>query len=157
MPKRRRERDRPKAGPESAYNPKKRVLLSYASDEEETEVIDEPLGTGHLAAVESATADYTISPYPEDEEEHVSQPLEKPAADDAAAPAQEGSLGNAENEQSHIKPAHTKRKPTRNEITGMWPALGSLSTQRGNESEGEDAESYDSTEEEAMAYLKAVR
>jgi hypothetical protein len=35
MTKRRRERDRPKAGPESLYNPNKRVHLSYAESEEE--------------------------------------------------------------------------------------------------------------------------
>jgi hypothetical protein len=35
MTKRRRERDRPKAGPESLYNPNKRVHLSYAASDEE--------------------------------------------------------------------------------------------------------------------------
>jgi hypothetical protein len=47
MTKRRRERDRPKAGPESLYNPNKRVHLSYAdSDEEE--------GPSEIQAVEES-------------------------------------------------------------------------------------------------------
>ena len=34
MPKRRRERDRPKSGPEALYDPNKRVFLGYDSDDE---------------------------------------------------------------------------------------------------------------------------
>ena len=34
MVKRRRERDRPKAGPETTFNPHKRVHLSYGEDDD---------------------------------------------------------------------------------------------------------------------------
>ena len=159
MAKRRRERDRPKAGPDSVYNPNKRVLLSYASDEEEDveDVSEHTLGTGHIAAAEAATADYTIAPYPDDDDEYVPEPLEEHVAEEAPALVQDESSEISANEQSNNRRSHYKPSTFRNAITGQWPALGSLAFQWDDEGEGEDVESYDSVEEEAMAYLKAVR
>ncbi|KAK4555403.1 hypothetical protein LTR86_007700 [Recurvomyces mirabilis] len=158
MTKRRRERDRPKAGPDSVYNPNKRVLLSYASDEEDTDDgIGRTLNTGNTAAVDAVSADYAIAPYPEEEEEYVPEPLGEPVSEEAPVPAQDKSSEISTNGQSNNQRSHYKRGTTKNAITGQWPALGSLAYQWDDEGEGEDVEIYDSAEEEAMAYLKAVR
>ena len=49
------------------------------------------------------------------------------------------------------------RSTQKNYTTGQWPALGSLSYQWEDNEEEKHDEEYDSTEEEAMAYLRAVR
>ena len=62
MPKRRRERDRPKAGPEAAYNPNKRVLLSYDSDGEELgNELEQVLSTGCALLAEAPTTKNEIA------------------------------------------------------------------------------------------------
>ncbi|KAK3670719.1 hypothetical protein LTR78_009411 [Recurvomyces mirabilis] len=158
MTKRRRERDRPKAGPDSVYNPNKRVLLSYASDEEDTDDdIGQTLGTGNTAAVDAVSADYAIPPYPQEEEEYIPEPLGEPVNEDAPTSVPDESSEISTNEQSNNQRSHYKRSTTKNAITGQWPAIGSLAYQWDDEGEGEGVESYDSAEEEAMAYLKAVR
>ncbi|SMY29743.1 unnamed protein product [Zymoseptoria tritici ST99CH_1A5] len=154
MVKRRRERDKPKAGPEALYNPNKRVLLSYASDEEEVEEEALPAAEELVAMRASATAydaaedaeaedlddvevegdvsNYQMTEYPDEESEE--------AGDE-----------EVEEEESEVlvdEWAKTKRKdPT----TNQWTSLGPPPPDTDEEDE------YDPDTEEAMAYLRAVR
>ena len=152
MNKRKRERDRPKAAHDSPYDPNKRVQLSYSSGEEIKDGTEElPAGSVCSSLAETVPADYQIEEYPDEEEE-------------AAEGAEEETVKGAEVEE---QPDHENavvsdknddtlwsRSSHRNHVTGQYPALGSLSY----ESEGGEAEEeYDSTEEDAVAYLRAVR
>lgn len=152
MGKKRRERDRPKAALDAPYNPNKRILLSYASDDEEEDEVEITAGTGHPAAVDEVSADYEIPAYPDDAEDSIGENHKD------VAPAPDGSADASEAASEAVGEADGgatfTRGVTRNAMTGQWPALGSLSYQYDEE---EDDEDYDSTEEEAMAYLKAVR
>lgn len=147
MAKKRRERDRPKAALDAPYNPNKRILLSYASDDETEDGRELAAGTGHPGAVDAVSADYEIAAYPDDEEESAHEDGEiytsATKSEDVVDTADGGDGG-----------AIFSRGVTRNVATGQWPALGSLSYQY--DEDEEDGE-YDSTEEEAMAYLRAVR
>jgi len=156
MAKRRRERDRPKAASDAPYNPNKRVLLSYASDDEQEEdVLDQPAGTGRPGAVDAISANYEIAAYPEDEGESESQGDEDGAA--VAGPTTgAGGSDVGDGTPKGTGNAMFVRGVMKNEVTGQWPVLGSLSYQWDEDEEGE-VEEYDSTEEEAMAYLRAVR
>ncbi|KAI6826431.1 hypothetical protein KC357_g4115 [Hortaea werneckii] len=150
MTKRRRERDRPKSGPESIYNPNKRVLLSYGSDEEQDDDnVEQPTGTGHPGAVDANVANYQIPAYDEDEEE--AEPADQIEEKTAA-----GVNGSSEPVAQKEK-GRSNRNVRRNELTGQMPAIGSLSYQWEEDEDGEIDDDYDSTEEEAMAYLRAVR
>ena len=162
MPKRRRERDRPKAAPDSLYNPNKRVLLTYESDVEEDAPYELPDGTGHPAAMDAATANYKIEEYPDDEEDAI-----EGASGDAPAHEDDVNEFNEINENEEDQVNGDDNAPQKNDdslwtrggnhknhTTGQWPALGSLSYQW---EDGEEEEEYDSAEDEAMAYLRAVR
>lgn len=155
MAKRRRERDRPKAAPDSIYNPNKRVLLSYASDEEEEEV-EQPTGTGAPEAVETVTADYEIAEYPDED-----LPPKEPSASSSKHEDEDNEGAEEDGEEDDEGYNHRNddslwvRGQRRNMLTGQWAALGSLSYQW-EEDECEE-EAYDSTEEEAMSYLRSVR
>ncbi|KAK5113173.1 hypothetical protein LTR85_010991 [Meristemomyces frigidus] len=155
MGKRRRERDRPKAALDAPYNPNKRILLSYASDDEQEEREEQeelPAGTGQPTAEDEVSADYKIPAYPDDEQE---------VANHGAKDAVHALNGSGEASEVASEAAGEadggaifSRGVTKNISTGQWPALGSLSYQY---DEDEDEDGYDSTEEEAMAYLRAVR
>ncbi|KAI7283505.1 hypothetical protein KC345_g2893 [Hortaea werneckii] len=148
MTKRRRERDRPKSGPESIYNPNKRVLLSYGSDEEQDDDnVEQPTGTGHPGAVDANVANYQIPSYDDEDDEPADQ-----VADEIAAAVN----GNPEPVAQQEK-GRSNRNVRRDELTGQMPAIGSLSYQWEEGEDGEIDDGYDSTEEEAMAYLRAVR
>ena len=154
MGKRRRERDRPKELP-GTYNPNKRVLLSYASDEDDVPAaIAEPVGTGR-PEVAAAIDNYQIAPYGDDDD--VDDKDATVLQDDGTAAKVEEDLpveSKAKKENKNWSKPVTKS----HELTGQWPALGSLSYQYDGEyDDGEVDEEYDSTEEEAMAYLRAVR
>ncbi|KAI7361263.1 hypothetical protein KC354_g8224 [Hortaea werneckii] len=148
MTKRRRERDRPKSGPESIYNPNKRVLLSYGSDEEQDDDdVEQPTGTGHPGAVDANVADYQIPSYDEEDDGPADQ-----VADETAA-----AVNGSPEPVAQQKKGRSNRNVRRNELTGQMPAIGSLSYQWEEDEDGEIDDDYDSTEEEAMAYLRAVR
>ncbi|KAI7158661.1 hypothetical protein KC349_g4653 [Hortaea werneckii] len=147
MTKRRRERDRPKSGPESIYNPNKRVLLSYGSDEEQDDDVEQPTGTGHPGAVDANVADYQIPSYDEEDD----GPADQVAGETAAA------VNGSPEPVAQQEKGHSNRNVRRNELTGQMPAIGSLSYQWEEDEDGEIGDDYDSTEEEAMAYLRAVR
>jgi hypothetical protein len=154
MTKRRRERDKPKAGPDAAYNPHKRVHLSYGDDdepEEDATVLEQPPPIN----------------YPT-----VTKPAILPSAAQQDAGQKEGAAGPDEDDDEYDpaialptsddkaeKPKHARKKanayPGKNEATNQKPALGSLSYQWEGQEDG-DEESM-SEEDEAMAYLKAVR
>lgn len=145
MGKRRRERDRPKAGPDANYNPHKRVHLSYGDEDEvedEALSLDQPPPINYPAAATASapTSSGKSSAAPDEDAEYESTP---------ARPSPPGKTR---------KSSDTKKKPnaypSKNETTNQKPALGSLSYQW----EGEDDDSeYVSEEDEAMAYLRAVR
>ncbi|KAI7197023.1 hypothetical protein D0869_03987 [Hortaea werneckii] len=148
MTKRRRERDRPKSGPESIYNPNKRVLLSYGSDEDQDDDdIEQPTGTGHPGAVDANVADYHIPSYDEEDDGPADQVAEKTAA----------AVNGSPEPVAQQEKGRSNRNVRRNELTGQTPAIGSLSYQWEEDEDGEVDDDYDSTEEEAMAYLRAVR
>lgn len=154
MTKRRRERDRPKAGPEAVYNPHKRVHLSYGDDdepEEDATALDQTPPINYPTAAKSAPLPLSAQPNAGqegaaaglDEEDDEYDPLMAlPTADDKAE-----------------KPKQSRKKanayPGKNEATNQKPALGLLSYQW--EGQDDDEEGSMSEEDEAMAYLKAVR
>lgn len=142
MGKRRRERDRPKAGPNDLYNPNKRVQLTYG-DEDESEADSSGL--------------------PEQ------PPLNLPAAAKLDSPASAAQPSDARDSEANTSEPTSKRpsrdpgrkpnaKPGRNSATNQKPALGSLAYQfEDNDDDDDDGAEYPSEEDEAMAYLKAVR
>jgi hypothetical protein len=154
MVKRRRERDRPKAGPETTFNPHKRVHLSYGEDddpEQDTAGLDEPPPIRYPTV--SASADSPLQT-PTDNTPH------------EQANTSEAGDGDDDSKASTQKPANKSDKPSdsrkkanahpgKNEATNQKPALGSLAYQW--EGSGDDEEGDMSEEDEAMAYLKAVR
>ncbi|GAB7324595.1 hypothetical protein MBLNU13_g08486t1 [Cladosporium sp. NU13] len=154
MTKRRRERDRPKAGPDAVYNPHKRVHLSYGDDdepEEDATALEQKLPINYPTATKSAPLPLSAQPdlrleagaaRPDEEDDEYDPSIALPTAEDRVE-----------------KPKHLRKKanahPGKNEATNQKPALGSLSYQW--EGQDEDEEGSMSEEDEAMAYLKAVR
>ncbi|KAI7290608.1 hypothetical protein KC340_g17345, partial [Hortaea werneckii] len=132
------------------YNPNKRVLLSYGSDEEKDEDdVEQPTGTGHPGAVDANVADYQIPSYDDDEEDD--GPADQFADETGAA------VNRSPEPVAQQEKGRSNRNVRRNELTGQMPAIGSLSYQWEEDEDGEIGDDYDSTEEEAMAYLRAVR
>ncbi|KAM0718209.1 hypothetical protein Q7P37_006541 [Cladosporium fusiforme] len=152
MGKRRRERDRPKAGPEANYNPHKRVHLSYGSDDEveqDATTLQQPPPINYPAAAKTATPT---------SRRHSSATSDEAAEHKSAAARSNTPRKSSKSDKSNTKPNTTGKKPTaypsKNEITNQKPALGSLSYSW----EAEDGDSeHASEEDEAMAYLRAVR
>ena len=156
MGKRRRERDRPKAAHDAMYNPNKRVLLSYESDDNDEDV-DQDIGVTENPPLDRPVTKYSAN------EEATAQPEAKecPSKGDHVdkTNAVDGVDENAEDtgfqEQQEVNEASLWLRPTgRNISTGQWAALGSLSYQYDDD---EEEEEYGSEEEDAMAYLRAVR
>ncbi|KAF7196963.1 hypothetical protein HII31_01881 [Pseudocercospora fuligena] len=153
MPKRRRERDRPKAGPESAYNPNKRVLLSYGSDDDEPEETTEKQQDAVVEAeLEGRNiANYQMTEYPESDGEvglgAQSEPVEHTETGLATAEAAEGEALGKEEETTSQPPEGWKNDARKNHETNQYMAVGME-----NEDDG-----YDSTTDEAMAYLRTVK
>jgi len=168
--KRRRERDRPKARPDASYNPNKRILLSYASDEEgdETPASEQLAGTGYPPALDTVTSNYEISTYRDDAEESSNQ-SEQHIAEDASFSAgpdgDENVEGRAEESEDGLAKAEGQirkkdgnrrtRAPMRDPETGQQPVLGF--GQYSDEDEEESGEGDDGATKEAMAYLRGVR
>jgi hypothetical protein len=157
MTKRRRERDKPKAGPDAVYNPHKRVHLSYGDDdepEEDAAVLDQPPPINYPVATTPA-ATMSSSALESGQQEGSVNPTGTSTDDDDYDPtlALPTTVGKAE------KPTNARKKanahPGKNEATNQKPALGSLSYQW--EGQGDVDEDSLSEEDEAMAYLKAVR
>jgi hypothetical protein len=154
MTKRRRERDRPKAGPDSVYNPHKRVHLSYGDDDEpeedataleQTPPINYPATTKSAPLPSSAQPDVGLeggAARPGEEDDEYDPSIALPTAEDKA-------------EKSKQSRKKANAHPGKNEATNQKPALGSLSYQW--EGQDDDEEGSLSEEDEAMAYLKAVR
>nr|POE89962.1 hypothetical protein CFP56_20431 [Quercus suber] len=162
--KRRRERDRPKASGDVPYNPNKRVLLSYDSAEEQVEdEALEQLPPGHPQA-ETDLADYKIVEYGDDDEEEEHRD-ELPYSVGSQRKSQKKAYAarGVDTHKNEAKDSKSKwnRPVLRNEATGQWPALGSLRYQWDEEHDEEnvyeDDEQHASSDEEAMAYLRAVR
>lgn len=153
MTKRRRERDRPKAGPDAAYNPHKRVHLSYGDDDEpeedanaleQTPPINYPAATKSAPLASSAQPDVGVegdAARLDEEDDEYDPSMALPTAEVKAEKKQPRKQANAH--------------PGKNEATNQKPALGSLSYQW--EGQDDDEEGSMSEEDEALAYLKAVR
>jgi hypothetical protein len=157
MVKRRRERDRPKAGPETAFNPHKRVHLSYGEDndpEQDVAGLDEPSPIRYPTL--SASADSPLQTPPDTtshEQAARTSTSEAGDGDDDSTTATQKPAGKPDKPSDSRKKANAN--PGKNESTNQKPALGSLAYQW--EGSGEDEEGDMSEEDEAMAYLKAVR
>jgi hypothetical protein len=158
MTKRRRERDKPKAGPDAVYNPHKRVHLSYGDDdepEEDAAALDQPPPINYPAATTTPAAALSSSAPENGQQEGPvkSTGTETDDNDYDPALALPTTVGKTE------KPTNARKKanahPGKNEATNQKPALGSLSYQW--EGQGDGDEDSLSEEDEAMAYLKAVR
>lgn len=154
MTKRRRERDKPKAGPDAAYNPHKRVHLSYGDDDEPEEdavVLEQPPPINYPTATKPTPSPASAQPDVVQEEA-----ASRPGTDDDEYDPAEALRTIVDKTE---KPKHARKKanahPGKNEATNQKPALGSLSYQWEGQDDGEE-ESM-SEENEAMAYLKAVR
>lgn len=155
MAKRRRERDKPKAGPDAAYNPHKRVHLSYGDEyepEEDAAALEQPPPINYPTVT-------TPAPLPSSAQQSGQQ--EEPSAtateadDDDYDPALALSTTAGKSEKSTQSRKKANAHPGKNEATNQKPALGSLSYQWDGQDDGEDEPL--SEEDEAMAYLKAVR
>ena len=153
MVKRRRERDRPKAGPETAYNPHKRVHLSYGEDdepEEDAASLDGPPPVRYPVVA--------AQPDPPQHTPSVGMTPEQAVRSSTSDTGGEGASAAASQKPSGRPDKREKKanaNPGKNESTNQKPALGSLSYQW--EGSGDDEEGDMSEEDEAMAYLKAVR
>lgn len=165
MPKRRRERDKPKSGPDALYNPNKRVLLSYASDEEEATVddaVEQPSANVEEAAVDDrALANYQMTEYPDsesdaalgatvDEDRGVLERL-KGAYEDVENVDEDEDEDEDEEDGKRASTAQGRATDIlrKDPATNQWPKLGPVSY--------EDDDEYDPETEEAMAYLRDVR
>lgn len=151
MPKRRRERDRPKAGPDTAYNPNKRVLLSYDSDDRDAHQDAPPMMMEEESAEE--VGEVALGAEPEGAiREQAADSTAAEGADEEDAAAEEGE--DETRQQAHTRLQDLLSYSSKSHATGQWQALG------GHLNHGEDAEDgqgYDSATEEAMAYLRAVQ
>lgn len=153
MVKRRRERDRPKAGPAAPYNPNKRIQLSYESSEDHDGPEEQRSRSPSPDGVEDATTNNETMTVPNAIE-----------GDEVLIGASEDGEGNDNledeplDDEAEDPPRHdsawSRGEARKNNTTGQWPALGSLSYSWEDEGDEED---FDSEEEEAMAYLRAVR
>ena len=154
MGKKRRERDRPKAAHDAPYNPNKRVLLSYESDDQDEDE-DQDVGVIENPLLQRAANDYSIHA-PEEVQDATAQIAGAEQDDEKQDLHGDEDVERIEGEdQPQSNDAGLWLRPTgRNIATGQWAALGSLSYQYDDEDEGEE---YESEEEEAMAYLRAVR
>lgn len=163
--KRRRERDRPKAANDASYNPNKRVLLSYDSDEgpiEDEALVQVP--QGHPQA-EADLTNYKIVEYLDDEEEEEEMKEKskdqgpKDKSKQAVVHKQADAVRATEEPTSKVMKAKWSRAVHKNEATGQWPALGSLTYQWDEEydNDDEEMEQLSGSDDEAMAYLRAVR
>jgi hypothetical protein len=155
MTKRRRERDKPKAGPDAVYNPHKRVHLSYGDDDEpeaDAAALDQPPPINYPAAATPAVA--MSSAQENGQQEGPVNPTGTEMDDDDYDPALAlPTTGKMDKSTNPRKKANAY--PGKNEATNQKPALGSLSYQW--EGQGDGDEDSLSEEDEAMAYLKAVR
>ncbi|KAK0897193.1 hypothetical protein LTR02_010797 [Friedmanniomyces endolithicus] len=151
--KRRRERDRPKAASDAVYNPNKRVLLSYASEEEHEESLEQTEGDGHPGATVGVTPNKPITPSCDDDEQRIVERKVMGLVPDSEDMTEGGERVDERPNESGLFSRATAKDST----TGQWPALGSRMRQWNEEQDEEEDAEYDSTEDEAMAYLRAVK
>ncbi|KAK5679455.1 hypothetical protein LTS10_008273 [Elasticomyces elasticus] len=147
--KKRRERDKPKAAPNSVYNPNKRVLLSYASDDEVEETAEDVADEGDTGEADKdnqATSQFA------DAETKVEDGVD--VVDAVPAVVLKEDTEKSHEEKSN-EPGLFSRSTGRDPTTGQWPAIGTAISNWDDESD-EDVE-FEAAEDEAMAYLRAVR
>ncbi|KAK5686733.1 hypothetical protein LTR17_026887 [Elasticomyces elasticus] len=146
--KKRRERDKPKAAPNSVYNPNKRVLLSYASDDEVEETVEDVADEGDTGETDKdnqATAQLAAA------ETKVEDGVD--VVDAVPAVVVKEDIEKAPEEKAN-EPGLFSRSTGRDPTTGQWPAIG---TAISNWDESDEDVEYEAAEDEAMAYLRAVR
>ena len=154
MPKRRRERDRPKAAHDASYNPNKRVLLSYASDDDTEDVVEDQ--STSLKPVPAIELSGTVVEVQEDVGSNEVSSSPDSRHRELFEEAWRGDDSEEAEEETTMKQDPVFLRATRkNDATGQWAALGSLAYQW--DEEYDDEENYDPDEEEAMEYLRAVR
>ena len=155
MPKRRRERDRPKAAHDAPYNPNKRVMLSYASDDE---VEDEPAQEVNPPIrpwqLDTTVGDATSVDGESDDESGSNSMAHRELFEQAWKEDDSNEVADEAEAANHN--SLWSRQSKKDDVTGQWAALGNISYQRDEEGDDED-EALDSEDEEAMAYLRAVR
>ncbi|KAK0907686.1 hypothetical protein LTR57_017161 [Friedmanniomyces endolithicus] len=151
--KRRRERDRPKAASDAVYNPNKRVLLSYASEEQHDGSLEQTESESHPGATVEFTPKKPSTPVRDEEEQRTVE-------GDVIGPVPDSEDGTEGSESVAERPNESglfSRATAKDSATGQWPALGSRMRQWNEEQDGQEDAEYDSTEDEAMAYLRAVK
>ncbi|KAK0267197.1 hypothetical protein LTR35_016472 [Friedmanniomyces endolithicus] len=151
--KRRRERDRPKAASDAVYNPNKRVLLSYASQDEHEESLEQTEGDGHPGATLGVTPDKMNVPSCDDDVQRIVEHDVMGLVPDL----EEGTEGSERVDERPNDSGLFSRATAKDSTTGQWPALGSRMRQWNEEQNEEEDAEYESTEDEAMAYLRAVK
>lgn len=164
MPKRRRERDRPKSGPESLYDQNKRVLLSYESDDEEEEHASRsPSPPRKVIKAKEGTIpqpEYARSAVRFNQESKEALEEDGEHGDDVQSAHEDGLSEEEEKHSTRKRPRQRRDYPLRNGTTGQFAALGLWSYQWEDEEyePGSDEEEISDHEyAEAMAYLEAVR
>lgn len=157
MPKR-RERDRPKNAHTSLYNPNKRVVLQYDTDEEADELPAQLRDVSESPYVaDNAAADYSIAEYPasdEDQRATITLPAVSEAKQHRIVHETTADSRVLKGSTNHSRRANRDLGTTKDTATGQRPVLGS--TLHSGEDE-DQAESNGSDEDEALAYLRAVR
>ncbi|KAK0907662.1 hypothetical protein LTR02_005375 [Friedmanniomyces endolithicus] len=151
--KRRRERDRPKAASDAVYNPNKRVLLSYASEDEHEESLEQTEGDGHPGATVGVTPNKMNVPSCDDDVQRIVEHDVMGLVPDL----EEETEGSERVDERPNDSGLFSRATAKDSTTGQWPALGSRMRQWNEEQDEEEDAEYDSTEDAAMAYLRAVK
>ena len=155
MSKRPRDGGGPKAAQDAHYNPYKRVLLSYASDEDEQDV---QVNREHVKQLPANGQAVPSLANQQSASEHAGRAEAEDNAEDAedaeGIEHEKSSAYGVRDPTNYNDDSLWSRKVRKNDATGQWAALGSLSYQW--EDGGED-DQYDSEEAEAMSYLQAVR
>lgn len=163
LKRKRRERDKPKAAHDALYNPNKRVLLSYASDDEEDpeETVQDagaPKSSVANGAVNGDSHGVRDGDDPQEagdaqdlegaqEAEHMPGPTSSHANQDGAAPVNQAGEGEEKVPEHSARYSTTTAEPTkqpRDHATGQWTAFG-------------QEEDDDGSPNPAMDYLRAVQ
>ncbi|CAK3778008.1 Hypothetical predicted protein [Lecanosticta acicola] len=146
MTKRRRERDKPKAGPESLYNPNKRILLSYGDDDEE-EIQDAVEAATGAPAAAAHLANYQMDTY-----------SPEPVESDARTGAEVVETTRQATEREHWNETPTSEAREVGEAaTRQVRNEQSSNLELGPDQREDDEEEFDLATGDALVYIKAVR
>ncbi|TKA31177.1 hypothetical protein B0A54_14312 [Friedmanniomyces endolithicus] len=130
-----------------------RVLLSYASEDEHEESLEQTEGDGHPGATVGVTPNKMNVPSCDDDVQRIVEHDVMGLVPDL----EEETEGSERVDERPNDSGLFSRATAKDSTTGQWPALGSRMRQWNEEQDEEEDAEYDSTEDAAMAYLRAVK